>query len=153
MNPPLWTPDQDDMLAALVESGASARQIGATMGKTRNSIIGRVHRLGLKLKQAANSKGERTPRKPRVPGVPKSQPRKPVSVPHLAFVAAPKVDPSIPVVPRLVSLMNLQAHECRWVAEGVGENALFCGHDRQGTSSWCPHHRARVFVPAMELPG
>jgi hypothetical protein len=117
------------------------------MQKTRNAIIGRVHRLGLKLKQAANGKGERKPRSPRVPGVPKSQPRKPVSVPHLAFVAAPRVDPSIPIVPRLVSLMDLQAHECRWIAEGIGEHAKFCGHARGGSSSWCPHHHSRVFVP------
>ena len=47
---PFWKPEDDALLLDLLtNTDLSGLGIGARMGKTRNSIIGRVHRLGLSL--------------------------------------------------------------------------------------------------------
>lgn len=42
-----WTPDLEDQLRRLWDKGLSAGQCAAKLGTSRNSIIGKVHRLGL----------------------------------------------------------------------------------------------------------
>lgn len=42
----LWTPEHDDTLIELMLSGLSSAVIGSVMGRTKGSIIGRLHRLG-----------------------------------------------------------------------------------------------------------
>ena len=46
MNSP-WTAQRDDQLRALWASGLPTKAIGAAMGISKNSVIGRAHRLGL----------------------------------------------------------------------------------------------------------
>ena len=42
----VWTPDRDAQLRALWDAGHTGTDIAQRMGATKNSIIGRVHRLG-----------------------------------------------------------------------------------------------------------
>ena len=42
-----WTDDKIKTLRVMHASGSSAREIGAVIGATRNSVIGKTHRLGL----------------------------------------------------------------------------------------------------------
>ena len=42
-----WTPERDAQLRAHWASGLSTRRIGDAMGLSKNSIVGRAHRLGL----------------------------------------------------------------------------------------------------------
>lgn len=51
----LWTPDEDQQLRELWATDATAAQIGAQMGKNKNIILGRVHRLKLPLRKAGGS--------------------------------------------------------------------------------------------------
>lgn len=139
-----WSEAEDAMLVELVASGASARQIGATMQKSRNAIIGRCLRAGIKLKQPANCKGERAPVRPRVAGCPASKPKTVILA--LPVVKAPPIVPALPPEPRNVPLLDLTPRDCRFPTAGVGEHTLFCGHPR-GDSSYCRTHHALVYVP------
>lgn len=47
MSLPSWTPSEDDTLRGLWRDGHSTAEIGRRMGRTKNSIIGRAHRLDL----------------------------------------------------------------------------------------------------------
>jgi hypothetical protein len=53
--------------------------------------------------------------------------------------------------PLMVTFMELKERSCRWPVNNtaVGEQHLFCGHDRQTGSPYCPFHEAqsRVRVP------
>ena len=44
-----WTDDEMQTLSRMAKEGHSARTIAETLGRTRNSIIGRVHRSGIQL--------------------------------------------------------------------------------------------------------
>lgn len=52
-----WTDDHDSELKSLVEKGYSSQQIGHIIGRTRSSVIGRCHRMGLALKGGVLIKG------------------------------------------------------------------------------------------------
>lgn len=43
-----WTPEEDATLRLLIERRKTASQIGAVIGRSRNAVIGRAHRLKLK---------------------------------------------------------------------------------------------------------
>ena len=42
-----WTPELTDLVERLWMEGKSSNQIGRMIGKTRNAVIGKVHRMGL----------------------------------------------------------------------------------------------------------
>lgn len=44
-----WTPEEDARLHALAREGNSATQISAELRRSRNSVIGRAHRIGAAL--------------------------------------------------------------------------------------------------------
>lgn len=43
-----WTPEKDDMLRSMLADGYSSSLIANELGFTRNAVIGRKHRLGLR---------------------------------------------------------------------------------------------------------
>jgi GcrA cell cycle regulator len=57
MTEKFWTPERVSILTASWNAGHSAREIASAMGNgvTRNSIVSKVHRLGLKMHQSSNS--------------------------------------------------------------------------------------------------
>lgn len=56
MSTDFWDRNQD-ALAKMARAGKSAAQIGAALGVSRNAVIGRCHRTGVKL--TSNLKGGR----------------------------------------------------------------------------------------------
>lgn len=60
-----WTEEQDAKLRAGIQNRMSARLIGESLGVTRNSVLGRVFRLGLHLNGKRGSSGPRGPYKTR----------------------------------------------------------------------------------------
>ena len=55
-----WTPEEDSHLAQHAAGGWTAAEIGTPIGRNRNAVIGRCHRLGIKL---ASNKGGNPRRK------------------------------------------------------------------------------------------
>lgn len=49
MKPRPWTHDEDNYLRQHALDGWSARDIAAPIGRSKNSVIGRASRLGIKL--------------------------------------------------------------------------------------------------------
>ena len=54
-----WTAQRDDQLRALWASGLPTKAIGAAMGISKNSVIGRAHRLGLPPRESPLPPGAR----------------------------------------------------------------------------------------------
>ena len=48
-------------------------------------------------------------------------------------------------VRRPLKLFDLRPHHCRWIVFGSGEEALFCGKPRVGTSPYCVEHTQRAW--------
>jgi GcrA cell cycle regulator len=128
--------------------GMSASEIAAKIGITRNSVIGRVSRLGL-------SKG-RPPREPkkRIKPLGCRKPRaKRNRFNYLNFArqtvsgseaAAALPLPLEPPLPLLIPFIETTEDQCRFI---VDDQNRCCGHKTLPFQSWCPDCSRRVFLP------
>lgn len=154
-----WTEQEDALLRKLRKDGLSASEIGKQLGRGRNSILGRCHRLGL----SESSDPHRRPRplpKPRtIQFRPKTfQPTNGNGKTHAvksavraAAKAAHKVKPHVePEVPRpetACGLLELTNESCRFpLGDPKSPNFCFCG----GSASfpkvpYCDYHMRVAF--------
>lgn len=132
-----------DMWAA----GLSASEIGAVMGKTRNAVLGQVHRRGLPSRTTLKRLPGGFPAKPRKFHM---TARRRAAVHVDASIPLPKPDPvdlgpdvwaPIPGT-RPVTMDAIGKGMCRWPI-GEGRPFLFCGCETDDGSSYCTSHAAK----------
>jgi GcrA cell cycle regulator len=149
----LWTAEADDRLQALWAEGLSASAIGDVIGKSKNAVVGRVHRLNLP--------GRASPIKPRGelrPGrkaVPQRRARLPgVSVPQGIGALAGGTLEALGVVPaglpKLVDAAPVRLdprHCCSWpIGEPRTKEFRYCGAPALAGKSYCPVHHEMAVV-------
>ncbi|OEJ67523.1 GcrA family cell cycle regulator [Magnetovibrio blakemorei] len=126
-----WTPDRIKVLIALWEEGLPTSEIGRRLGVTKNSVVGKVHRLGLKKRQSPI----------RQTSVTTAQPKKVKKAPTPSPTAATL--PSGDVV-RLEELTNAM---CCWPEGEPGTPEFhFCGKASVPDKPYCDAHCARAYV-------
>ncbi len=136
-----WTHGQIESLKSLYASGMSSSRIAAEMGcgLSRNSIIGKVHRLGLTRIEGYENRPKMQPRKRHQPYKPRPKKLPALSSSYPAFYAPVELR-CVEVYPRLISLRDLQSNDCRFP---YGEGPyLFCGHPKFEGHSYCGPHAA-----------
>lgn len=131
-----WTIQQENELRCLHAKGWSFSMISSSIGGgfTRNACIGKATRMGL-CERAPRTRApvQRLPRKPRV----KFRPQK---LTALMFDDAPVAEiPAGEPISKNLSLFALTSRTCRWPA-GDDPPFLFCGHQPQHGSPYCPFH-------------
>ena len=148
-----WAPEHCKALQDYLTLGMSfaeiAREINARFGTayTRNAALGRSKRMKLTApmrsrnppKLRPQTKAERAPK----PHESSTAGPAPVSIP-----AAPvrRIEPvklrCVGISPRLVSLVELEAGDCRYPYGGDKDNEpiTFCGHPKLAGSSYCAPH-------------
>ncbi len=145
-----WAPEHCKALRDYLALGMSyaeiAREINAKFGTaySRNAAIGRSKRMGL-------AAPERPCKRPKTPGKIKSaKVRKrregkaagPLQGAPVQQRAEPVKLRCVGVSPRLLSLTELEACDCRYPYGGDKENEpiVFCGHPNLAGSSYCAPH-------------
>jgi hypothetical protein len=143
-----WTVEERATAMQLAKKGATAAAIGAAIGRTRNSVIGWLHRAGLGLQ------GKPTPKRPsraltkpverRAKLKPPAQPRFAAGYAYMtgANPMPPAPLPKREPLPPLGNLMTATANQCRWIDTAPA----ICGRDTKAGSSYCPHHHSIVYV-------
>ena len=131
----MWTAEEAEAAISLWKAGIlSAREIGAVIGKTRNSIIGYMHRYQIerdgpapKPKKAFGPPKPRAPRKSRAKG--KSAPPPPL----------PPGEKPAPA--HGIAMIDLREHHCRWpLGKGLDLPKFYCGQAKLSGRSYCPVH-------------
>jgi len=142
-----WTPEEFDRAHQMAKDGYSAREIGLTLKRTRNSVIGVLHRAGFEWARKKKpvtlaTKGPPNPRRerPRTErGTFKTVKEKREKMPPKFF----PIDFSVPANGG-VRLMDLQRHHCRAViGETKGADTIYCGEVHFNETSWCKEHYMR----------
>lgn len=172
-----WNDDLDRRLTALVAERLSGTEIGERMGKTRNSIIGRCHRLGLKL----SSRSEPNPHLARLPSPPIAPALPPEPAPraarrrddpwagaprppapekphrHIPGPNAPKAAPTPPPAPREaaesrpIPFLEAGRDVCAWpLWTWPARTGFVCGAPVKLGSSYCACHHAVAWHPTPE---
>lgn len=142
----LWTPEKVKLLKAMLKDGKSSGIIGKELGFTRNSVVSKVKRSGLRLNGAhfgadankANGKKHKPKRRnivvPTVPRV------------HLNAEVAVTPPATWPEAPNEYSVLiwKLTTQTCRWplwtASEGPEHNH-YCGVQKEKGSAYCKKHR------------
>ena len=130
-----WTDERIARLKEMWAAGESAAVIGAELGVTRNSIIGKVNRLRLASHKA-------TPRKPKEPSRPRKSPTVAKAIEQPVHV--PQCEP--------VSFMELGDHSCHYPVTD-DHPFMFCGADNHGEHSYCGYHYAICYTPTPRSLG
>ncbi len=149
-----WSVEHVEILRQLWLEGHSARVIGDRLGRTRNSVIGRVHRLGLPTRLGGKACARQKP-KPRAynpSAFRKSRARPPelrVTRVKPASASAKRWLREVPPPEaRMVSLMELQPGDCKWpIGDPAQPGFGFCGAKRFASFCYCQHHVAMAYIP------
>ena len=159
-----WADEHSRALREYLEKGLSfsgiAKAINARFNTaySRNATIGRARRMGLSVPARANGSAPGKPqRKPRPARLRKIRARALAQFPPKRAVlkrAAKLKLRCVGIVPRHLSLLELERGDCRYPygGEAEGEAITFCGHPRREGSSYCVahFHLTSSPVPASE---
>ena len=130
-----WTPERIKILIAHWEEGLPTSEIGRRLGVTKNAVVGKVHRLGLKKRQSPIRTSSNTSAQPKKAKA-VAKPQAPTAVPK---AKAPTGD--------VVSLEELTSSMCCWPEGEPGtENFYFCGEAALSEKPYCEAHCARAYV-------
>ncbi len=131
-----WTPERTATMARLWSEGVSGTVIGKALGITKNSVIGKVWRMGLP--NRATTTRETSVRQPRSRPQPAPFVMREKRKPPVFFHGIRQDEP----VSKNLSITELTATTCKfphghpWQAE-FG----FCGEKRVAYSSYCAYHK------------
>lgn len=154
-----WTEEAVGILRLMFDDGKSSGQIAYALSDkfgrtyTRNSVIGRLHRMGLwpadrksfvpKLSSTERNKKRREKR------AAKHQVafQRPPVIPFA--VVAPQPIAKEPRPKRPITLVDLTDDTCRFpYGDGRDEPYVFCGKNPVGGSPYCQHHSVLCFQPS-----
>lgn len=131
-----------------LSAGNTAWEMSRTFGEliTRNAIIGKISRL----KWGRENQPPHTPKSSQK-GPPKTKFRaRPLRHNHFIPPMAPLVQPiDLPPErsPNPVTLMELEAHHCRWpLSDAADPEFMFCGAHKLDGSSYCSRHYRMAYV-------
>lgn len=161
-----WTDEMVDQLRAMWIEGLTTGEIGKRLGVSKNSIVGKVHRLGLSgrpspIKKKENSdNGKETPEAAIKPEKEKQTPKevkpakakieKPVQAETRAEKIAERAECSHkPFHNRngKTMLTDLDNHTCRWpLGDPKDENFHFCGKKVRIGQTYCDEHANIAYV-------
>lgn len=171
-----WTDERVELLKKMWSDGQSASQIAKELGGvTRNAVIGKVHRLGLSNRTAAQpakpakekdkaapatakaankvlEPAEAAPERPTPPArkaiIPAGQPLPPQPS---ANEISPEALASVREVEKKskkISLMELTERTCKWpVGDPATDDFWFCGLPVQQGKPYCEAHVGVAFQP------
>jgi len=156
-----WTDDRVELLKKLWSDGLSASQIAAELGGiSRNSVIGKVHRLGLSGRAKSPSSSVPRQRKPRPHshmirisrgGVRGNNALAPLHAFEAEAEPEPElIDNVIPIAQRC-TILELNDAKCHWpIGDPSAADFFFCGGKTIEGLPYCGHHSRVAYQPASE---
>ncbi len=155
-----WTAERVGVLRAQWALGTRVREIARLLGTTRNTVIGKAHRMELPM-HAGSVFHPDAPRK-RAEKLKAAKPqvvRARLRVRRVAAPSAPVSPPPHPLppsspgapVPLRLAFAALEARHCRYSVSQESPH-FFCGHERKGKSAFCAFHHGLCYEPLRGRP-
>ena len=142
----IWPDKHKEILKEMHAAGATALEIAIKLGRTRNSVIGFIHRSGLSKNRPKKQPPPKAERKPQV--------AKPAPV-HKLFTK-PIVEVEKPKTTDGVMFVFATNRNCKYIAgDPDGANTRICGKRSMTGKSWCAEHFALVYnkQPVLNMRG
>lgn len=142
-----WSPEEDVKLREMWPA-YSSYQLADVFNRSRMSVISRANRLGMK--KGVSKRDRSTTRKM------KDSTLKTIFVKDTTYsiskvkVAPAKPNKEIIKEPFLgVHIADIRHNQCRYMHES--STLMFCGHEVQNKSSYCPNHHKHMFSGEVAL--
>jgi GcrA cell cycle regulator len=156
-----WTDDRVELLKKLWSDGLSASQIAAELGGiSRNSVIGKVHRLGLSGRAKSPSASVPRQRKPRShgtlmriarPGIRGNTALAPLHSYEPELEPEPEVIENIIPIGQRCSILELTEGKCHWpIGDPSSSDFFFCGGKTIEGLPYCGYHSRIAYQPAAD---
>ena len=158
---PFWTAERAGLLRAQWALGTSVREIARLLGSTRNTVIGKAHRMQLPTHVGSvshpDTQRKRAEKKPketkpvararivRIRRVAGPAPASPAPAP------LPPLPPGSAPVPLCIPFAALEARHCRYSVSPQSPH-FFCGHTRKDKSAFCAFHHGLCYEPLRGRP-
>lgn len=131
-----WTEERVVQLKAMHHRGCSSSEIGRALKTTRNAVIGKLHRMGIR--RAIPNITAQLEGKAAIVGL-KAKGEKVIKLPRFPMDKR-HVSRPVPQVCEPVSLLDLRPCHCRFPVSGEGADTLFCGAPKQQGAYCKPHY-------------
>ncbi len=154
-----WTEKMVEDLKIMWKQGLTTGEIGKRLGVSKNSIVGKVHRLQLDARPSPIKKKDEEQENAAVaataetkPAAVKAKTEKKTELREEIPAAAPQPVAEKPAVVRKnvagdVKLTDLDNHTCRWpIGDPKDENFHFCGRKVRIGQTYCEEHAALAYV-------
>lgn len=138
-----FSAEEVETIRAMVAAGVSAAKIGAALGRTRNSIIGKMDREGIKSEISSKKKAAPKTEKKREAKEAKEEKQayRPMKMQKERIYF--KEDIVVPASQRR-GLIDRLDDQCCWpIGDPLEPGFHYCHHERDGKSSYCKHHAAK----------
>jgi GcrA cell cycle regulator len=157
-----WTDERVELLKKLWADGLSASRIAAELGGvSRNSVIGKVHRLGLSGRAKSASASAPRQRKPRVhhqhmmritrTNVRGNTALAPMPVYEADLEPEPEVIENIIPIGQRCTILELTENTCRWpIGDPSAPDFFFCGGKTVEGLPYCGYHSRIAYQPVSE---
>lgn len=140
-----WTEERVAELMRLWEAGRSASEIGRLLGVSKNSVVGKAHRMKLKARPSPIKRGGASQmRRPAVTAAkPTAQPQPaPKRVVQRPVAATPVQRPA-----KAVARASGKGPNCLWPIGDPGDQDFhFCGEPAVPGKPYCDEHCARAYI-------
>lgn len=139
----IWPDKHKEILREMHEKGHTSLEIAIKLNRTRNSVIGFIHRSGLsqpRVKKAAN-------RIPKRPQELKPKPPKQIFIKPIIEVDTPK---------KTTLFIFTNNRHCKYISdEPKGLETRVCGNKTISGTSWCFEHHELVYTkkPVLNMRG
>lgn len=149
----IWTDEAVEELKRMWDRGMTTGQIAKALNVTKNSIIGKVHRLCLTarpspIKKAPGAKADKKTAGAAKPAKEEKNKKSPVSSP--LSVSDEKVSGSAEnkaAEETNIPLVKLDNHTCRWpLGDPRDDDFCFCGKHVKTGQTYCEEHAAVAYV-------
>jgi len=137
-----WTDEKIEDLKKLWAKGLSTAEIGRELGVSKNAVVGKSHRLGLKPRPSPIS-GKSAESAGTAPAA------APATATAAAAPAKPKAAKPAKAKPaeKIGDIIDLGPHMCRWPFGDPGDDDFhFCGRQVAPSKPYCPEHCAVAYV-------
>ena len=144
-----WTEQMVEDLKKMWHEGLTTGEIGKRLGVSKNSIVGKVHRLQLSGRPSPIKKKDEISEEKAAPAKPaKEEKAAPVKAKEEKRPEPAKEEKFEPVA-KIPSLTDLDNHPCRWpVGDPKDENFHFCGKKVKSGQTYCEEHANIAYVKA-----
>ena len=146
-----WTEEMIDNLKQMWKEGLTTNEIAKRLGVSKNSIVGKVHRLNLKARPSPIKKKEENTTSE--PVVTKEEASKQSTKSVKKIVVTP-VNMSCDHTKKkdsCLKLTELDNHTCRWpIGDPKDDNFCFCGKNVRSGQTYCEEHSAVAYVKPVK---